>query len=190
MNVLAQTWWVLVLRGVLAVLFGVLAYVWPALTIASFVLLYGAYALVTGMFSLVAAFRAGRTAPRALLMLSGVLGVLAGCVVLAMPTLSAVFLFYVVAVWAVATGVAEVFHAIALRKVVAGEWRLALAGALSIGLGVFMFARPAAGLLGLAWAVSLYAIATGVTLMLLGLRLHRWAKTGRVDLGTPHAAIA
>jgi uncharacterized membrane protein HdeD (DUF308 family) len=174
MLVLARNWSVVVLRGVLALLFGVLAYIWPRATIASFVILFGAYALLDGIFSLVAAFRPPAGESRGMLVLRGVLGVLAGLAVLAAPGLSAILLLYVIAIWAIAAGFAEIGAAIALRRVLTGEWLLALSGVLSILLGIYMLARPAAGLLALVWAIALYAIIAGIMLIILGFRLRTW----------------
>jgi uncharacterized membrane protein HdeD (DUF308 family) len=183
MHILARNWWALVLRGVLAVLFGVLAYLWPGLTIASLVVLFGAYALVDGLFSLLAAFRRQPGESRGWLVFNGILGVLAGIVVLTRPGLSAVFLFYLIACWAIVTGIAQIVAAVALRKVIRDEWLLVLAGLLSIALGVLMLMRPAAGVLGLVWAIALFAIATGVSLIALGFRLRSWARSPDRDAG-------
>src|ERR671923_2512153 len=53
-TMLARNWWVLALRGVLAIIFGVLAFLWPGLTLITLVLLFGAYALVDGVFAVIA----------------------------------------------------------------------------------------------------------------------------------------
>jgi len=52
---LARNWWVLALRGLIAILFGIVAFIWPGLTLVSLVLLFGAYALLDGIFSIIAA---------------------------------------------------------------------------------------------------------------------------------------
>ena len=187
MSNFAQNWWMLTLRGVLAVLFGVLAYQWPGATAASFVLLFGVYALLDGVAYLAAAFRPPPGTSRAWLVLGGVAGVLASLVVFTMPGLSALFLFYLVATWAVVTGFTQIFAAVQLRKVIDGEWLLALSGVLSIALGLFMYARPAAGLLGLVWAIATYAVVAGAVLVVLSLRLRSWWKGNGEAYGGAHA---
>ena len=45
---LTRNWWLIALRGTLAVIFGAAAFVWPGITFEVLVLLFGAYALVDG----------------------------------------------------------------------------------------------------------------------------------------------
>jgi uncharacterized membrane protein HdeD (DUF308 family) len=58
--ILAEEWWTLALRGVLAIIVGLIALFFPGVTLAAFVLLFGAYMLVDGIFALIAGFRAAR----------------------------------------------------------------------------------------------------------------------------------
>src|SRR3984893_8442281 len=114
-NDLARHWWVIALRGLAAVLFGVLAFVWPGMTLAVLVLLFGAYALVDGILAIVVAVRGG-TDHRLFMGLEGVVGVLAGLVAFVFPGLTALALLYIIAFWAVLTGVLEVVAAVRLRR--------------------------------------------------------------------------
>jgi hypothetical protein len=49
LELLARRWWLITLRGALAVVFGLLAIMWPAITVLALVLLWGAYALIDGI---------------------------------------------------------------------------------------------------------------------------------------------
>jgi len=174
MHAFARHWWVLVLRGALAIVFGLVAFFLPGITLAVLVLAFGAYAVVDGIFSLLGAVRPAPGESRWLLVILGLLSLLAGIVVLANPAFSAVVLLYVIAAWAIASGVASIIAAISLRKVIQGEWLLAASGVLAILLGIILVTQPAAGAVGMIWAIALYAITAGITLIALGFRLRSW----------------
>ena len=61
------------------------------------------------------------------------------------------------------------------RKVIAGEWFLALTGAYAIAPGRSLVMRPAAAVLGFVLA-ALHAVVRGHILIALGLRVRTWAK--------------
>ena len=69
---------------------------------------------------------------------------------------------YIIAFWAILTGLAEMVAAVALRREIAGEWALFLVGVLSVILGVVMAVLPGGGLLSLVWLIGLYALAGGI----------------------------
>ena len=172
MVVVARNWWALVLRGVLGMLFGEITFVAPAAALAALVLLFGAYALVDGVFNIVAALRDAR-GERGwwTLLLSGVAGVLAGLVAFAAPGFSALVLLYVIAVWAVVTGVLEIAAAIRLRRHITGEWLMALNGALSVAFGALVIIAPMVGALTVVLLIGAYAFVSGLLLIALGVRL-------------------
>lgn len=173
-TVLARNWGAIAIRGVAAIIFGLLTFLMPGLTLAALVLLFGAYALVDGVFSIIAAVRrrAGDP-PWWALLLEGVVGIAAGIVTFALPGLTAVTLIYVIAAWAIVTGVLEVAAAVRLRRQLSGEWRLVLSGILSIVFGVLMMMAPGAGALAMMLWIGAYAIVFGVLLLALAFRLRR-----------------
>lgn len=85
-GVLAENWWAIALRGVLAILFGIIAFAAPGATILSLVLLFSAYMLVDGVFAIVAAVRAARRHERwGLLVLEGIANIAVGIIVFLWP---------------------------------------------------------------------------------------------------------
>ncbi|GIF02722.1 hypothetical protein Asi03nite_02600 [Actinoplanes siamensis] len=187
---LSRHWWAVALRGVAAILFGVLALVWPAITIFALVIAFGAYALVDGAFTLVAALgnRDDRRArgSRAWLVARGIAGILAGILAVVWPGITALALLWVIALWAMVAGGLDIVAAIQLRKEMRHEWLLALSGALSVLFGVLLVVWPAAGVLTLIVLIGIAAIAFGVTLLLLGLRLRRVPRQTPAAAGRRH----
>jgi uncharacterized membrane protein HdeD (DUF308 family) len=172
---LARNWWAVALRGALAVLFGLVALIWPGITLGALVLLFGAYALVDGIFAFVAAFRAAdRRRQWWPFVLEGLVGVAAGVIAVVWPGLTAVALVYLIAAWAVVTGVFEIVAAVRLRRAITNEWLLGLGGALSVLVGLALLVFPGAGALALVWLIGAYALAFGVLLIALGFRLRKW----------------
>ena len=172
---LTRDWWVVALRGVLAIIYGLIALVWPGPTLEILVLIFGAYALLDGVFAMVAAFsnRGGHDRWWVLL-LEGLVGILAGFVVFARPGLTTLVLLYVISFWAIGTGVLEIVAAIGLRKEIQDEWMLALSGIGSLVFGALILFFPLAGALVIAWLISIYAIFFGVMFISLGFRLRKF----------------
>lgn len=164
---LAQHWWVLLLRGLLAIAFGLLTFARPGITILLLVTFWGAYALVDGIFEVIAGVRAKWFS----LILLGVLGIAAGIVTFMWPGITAVVLLYIIAFWAIVAGVMQIAAAIRLRKEVTGEWLWILSGLCTVILGLLLIARPGAGALSLVWLIASFAIAWGVLLVMLSFRL-------------------
>ena len=179
---LARNWWILALRGLCAIIFGILAFVWPGVTLGVLVLLYGAYALVDGVLAIVAALskRQESGLPWWALLLEGLLGIAAGIVTFVWPGITALFLLFLIAGWAIVTGVFEIIAAIRLRKEIEGELWLALSGILSIIFGVLLFVRPGAGALTVVWLIGAYAIFFGIFLLALAFRLKRFKERASV----------
>jgi uncharacterized membrane protein HdeD (DUF308 family) len=183
MSMLAHNWWAIALRGVAGILFGVVALLNPALSLGVLILLFGAYAIVDGTFNIIAAI-GGRDADRSwwVLVLEGIAGVAAGVITFAMPGLTALVLAYLVAAWAVVTGVLEVAAAVRLRREIRGEWLLALSGVLSILFGIFMAVAPLAGALALVLWIGAYAVVFGAVMLGLAFRLRRHARQEEAPL--------
>jgi uncharacterized membrane protein HdeD (DUF308 family) len=171
MEVSSRHWWAFAVRGLAAILFGILAFAWPGITLAVLVLLWGAYALVDGVLALISAFRT-RHDHRWGLLLEGIVGIGAGLVTFVYPGLTALVLLYIIAAWALITGVLELVTAFRLRRAIRDEWWLVLGGIASIVFGVVLLAAPGAGALALIWLIAAYAIVFGVLLLALALRLH------------------
>jgi uncharacterized membrane protein HdeD (DUF308 family) len=174
---LSRNWWVLLLRGVVAILFGVLAFMQPGISLASLVLLFGAFAFADGVLGAWTAISHRKdTENWWVLLLEGLLGVGVGALTLLNPGVTALVLLFYIAIWAMATGVLEIVTAIRLRKEIEGEWMLVLAGLASVVFGVLLMASPGAGALAVLWLIGSYAIVFGMLLVALAFRVRGAAK--------------
>jgi uncharacterized membrane protein HdeD (DUF308 family) len=175
--ILAYSWWALAVRGALAILFGILAFLWPGISLTALVLLFAAFAFADGVFAIVTGVRGIRGGERwGALLLEGVMGVAVAVLTVLWPAITALALLFLIAIWAIVTGLLEIVAAVRLRQVIRGEWLLALAGVASIVFGGMLILNPGAGALAVLWLIAAYAIVFGALLVGLGFRLRGWLK--------------
>jgi uncharacterized membrane protein HdeD (DUF308 family) len=176
---LTRNWWALALRGVVAILFALIAFSRPGVTLVALVWVWGAYAFLDGVFALIAAVRAAEAHQRwGMLLLEGISGIAAGIIAFVWTGITALVLVYLIAAWAIVTGIFEIAAAVRLRQMIEGEWLLGLSGVLSILLGLLFAARPAAGAVAWVWLIGAYALIFGILLLALSFRLRALGERG------------
>lgn len=175
-SALHRSWWLLLLRGIIAIAFGVATFVWPQISLLSLILVYGIYAVADGVLALIAAIRGGGIAPRWWLALGGVVSILAGVLAFVWPGLTALVLVYLIGFWSIMRGIIEIVGAIRLRKEIANEWTLIAAGVLSVIFGLILVFAPGSGAMGLLWLIAAWAILFGGLLIVLAFRVRKLAK--------------
>src|SRR5436305_2594403 len=149
-------------RGIAAVLFGVLTLVWPKLSLFVLVIMFGVFAVVSGITAVVAALRNTGEQGWGFLLIEGILGILAGVVALVWPGITALAFLYLLAAWAIITGILEVVAPLSFPMRGGRALLMVLAGVVSIVFGIIIAAQPASGLLAVVWLIGVYAIVFGV----------------------------
>jgi uncharacterized membrane protein HdeD (DUF308 family) len=172
LHLLARYWWALALRGVFALLFGLLAFFMPGITLLTLVMLFGAYAFLDGIFDLVSAVRS--PSHHWALILEGIVGIAAGILTFVWPGITAMVLLYLIAFWAIFTGVLEIIAGVRLRQALTDEFWLILMGVLSLLFGLFILIFPGAGALAVVLWVGAYAFIFGIMLIALAFRLRHF----------------
>ncbi|MES2463415.1 MAG: DUF308 domain-containing protein, partial [Armatimonadota bacterium] len=159
---LTRAWGLTLFRGILAVLFGIIALIQPGGTTFTLIRLFGAFAVVNGIFALISAFRMSSHTDRWwFLIFEGAFGVIAGIIAFLVPSAVATAVVYIMAAWAVITGVLVIVAAVQLRKVIENEFWLGAVGALSVLVGILLFAEPGAGIVVWAWTIGIFALLYG-----------------------------
>jgi uncharacterized membrane protein HdeD (DUF308 family) len=180
-----HAWGWILARGVLLILLGIFAILAPGFALFTFALVFAAFSFADGVLSLLGGIRTARHDGRhwGAMVLSGLAGIAVGVLFMLFPRISALayaaMFVWLVAAWAILTGVLEAVAAIRLRREIRGEWLLVTSGAVSVLFGLalvwLLYASPAATLLSVAWLIAIYAFVAGVVLTLLALRMRRKA---------------
>jgi uncharacterized membrane protein HdeD (DUF308 family) len=171
-QLLASTWDLFLVRGILAILFGIATLLMPGITLIVLVVLFGAYALVDGIILSILAFKNRKNDSNWwMVLLTGLVSIAAGVVTFVWPGITTISLFYVIIAWAIVTGISEVIYAIQYRKEIEGEWLLVLDGVLSVAFGILLVAQPIPGALTVLWLIGVYALAYGGMLVVLAFQL-------------------
>ena len=183
-SILSRNWWLMLLRGLVAIGFGVLVFAKPQISLLALVYLFGVFVLVDGILGVsVAVHGRNELDSWGVLLLWGLLGIGVGVLAFVRPDITALALLFYIALWAIATGILEIAAAVRLREVIKNEWLLILAGLVSVAFGVWLIARPEAGAQAVLWAIGAYAILLGVLLVLFAFKIRSFVSkvTGAVS---------
>ena len=170
-DVLAKNWWAIGIRGVLGILFGLIALFLPGATMLSLVLVFAVYAFLDGVLGIVSAVRAARENERwGYLILEGLVDIAAAAVAVLWPGITVMAFVFVIAFWAIVTGVLELMAAFRLDFIDGRGW-LVFGGIVSILYGALLIAAPMIGAVVLTWWLGAYALVFGVCLVVLAFKL-------------------
>ncbi len=165
-------WQDMLLRGLVAIAFGLLAIFMPGITVAAFILLFGAFAIADGLLLVLQSVTTRRhEAHWWVRLLQGLLSIAIGIAVFVWPGLTLLVLLYIIAFYAIAGGLLQILAAIDLRKAIKGELLLLVSGILAVAIGVLLIMRPGIGLIALVQTLGIFAIAYGIMIAVLALRL-------------------
>jgi uncharacterized membrane protein HdeD (DUF308 family) len=172
---MSRTWWVFLLYGLFAVVFGLFALFRPHATVWMMIMAFGLLALADGVVSLLSVFRKQVALPNWLLLLYAVASIGFGLLALFRAQTVATALVWLLAIWLVIAGIARIIFAIQMRRLVHGNWLLALSGILALVLGLLFIARPNIGVATLAVWLGIGALVYGVLQVALAFYMRRRA---------------
>ena len=183
---LVHNWWMMAIRGVLAIAFGVSIVVWPNVTLSIAVLLFGVYAILDGVWTIGAGTRAStRVLDAWPVLLEGAVSVALGLLTLAWPFVPRQFV-YVLAAWGLFTGVLELVAAIRLPRERAGYWLLGTAGVSSLFLAFLILLLTHADDTLVMRVMAAYAQVFGVVLLFAAIFFPREVRQANAP---PHATL-
>lgn len=173
---LARRWWLMLLRGALAILFGLIAFVNPAAAGLSLLIVFAVFAVADGLLGLWLSFgRARQGESWAWLGVEAVASLVLGGLVLAFPGLGIAALLLIIGVKAAILGLFLLLSSIRLDGET-GQGLMAIGGALSLGFAVLLFVAPLLGAKVVVWWIGAWALLFGLALVVLAFRLRAAAR--------------
>jgi uncharacterized membrane protein HdeD (DUF308 family) len=153
-------------RGLIAVLFGLETFLWPHIGLLVLVFLFGALVLLDGIFAMASGVvEHGISTQWWVLLLEGLVGLMVGVMAFVWPQMAALVLLYLIAAWAIVTGIFKITASLRRWNAMRREWLLLESGLISLIFGALLALQPATGVLAFLWLIGIYAIALGVFLL-------------------------
>jgi uncharacterized membrane protein HdeD (DUF308 family) len=179
---LRGTGWLLIAAGAISMVAGLLAIVYPDITLLALALFAGINLIVLGALSLVDAFTGDDDGSRAVSAILGVLGLIAGLVILRRPGETLLALVLILGIWLVVEGVIHLFRALGRS---ADRGLQLLGAACEIVLGALILSLPDVSLRTVAILAGIGFILRGALVIYAGWQLR---KAGAPTSGVASAA--
>ena len=113
-----ESWWVLLLEGLLGIAFGVITYQAPGITALMLLLYIGFWAIATGVMRIILAVRLRHEITGEWWMaLGGVVSILFGMAMVSRPGAGALAVLTVIGVWSIVSGVTLVLLAFKVKSI-------------------------------------------------------------------------
>jgi uncharacterized membrane protein HdeD (DUF308 family) len=172
-SLLARSWWVLLLYGLVALVFGAVAILQPLAAATALAWAIGVMAVVEGVISLVALFGGNSGVSRGWLAVYALASLVFGVLAVINPLATASVLVLLLAVWLIVAGIHRIVFAVRVRRHIQGEWLLILSGVLAIVLGALLVANPLAGVAVTTLWIGIGSLIYGVLQVVVAFRLRR-----------------
>lgn len=174
---IADYWWALTFKGILAVLFGIAAVFWPGLTILTLLYLFGAYILIAGIIDII--HGVGGLFQRTswfLVLLLGFLELGVGVYLLRHPGVTFTTLILLIGFMLIVRGVFEGVAAFGDNNSNTNRMLMLFSSVIAIVVGIILLFQPASGGVAFVWLLGLYALIAGPLLIAVSLDLKKLAE--------------
>ncbi len=168
---LAKHWWAILIRGIVAIIFAFLAFLATGLTLNLLIIFLGIYLLLDGLFAVIGSLMATNHKNWWILLLEGLVSIIAGIFVFALPATTLIILVYLVAIWAIITGIFEFLASLMASWAAPGKIFIGVSGVLSVILGIVIFIYPLFTITAAIWLIGIYALLIGLSLVFFSLKL-------------------
>ena len=181
-EMLQGAWWVMLLRGILAIILGLFAFLKPACMMVGLVQLMGLFFLLDGVLLILGAIRGFTGGSRWLSLLGGIFYMLAGVAIFSSPLLitfaTELFVIYLMAFFVLITGIMRIITAIRLWKTNNHKWLLLVEGVIGMIFAVILIESPSVSAVVLMQIVGVIAVILAISMIVLAFGLRKLAHAG------------
>jgi uncharacterized membrane protein HdeD (DUF308 family) len=160
-------WWLVLLEGIALIIIGLLLLTSPKATLAVLVQLLGLYWLIKGVFNIISIFIDSSMWGWKLFV--GILGIIAGIIVLQHPLWSAILVptvaIIILGIEGIIIGIVEIIEAFR-----GAGWGVGLLGVLSIIFGIILLLNPVIGAAALPYVLGIFGVVGGIFAIILAFR--------------------
>lgn len=169
---LASLWWIFFLRGTALLILGILLIIAPEMTMVTLILLIGIYWLIGGFFSFIEIFLKSSNLHWVWLLVSGILGIVAGILVLRHPLISTVFVLTVLVLILAINGL--IMGTMYLIRGIKGDGAGHIfLGIIDIIFGIILLANPLIAATILPIIIGIFAIIGGFASTAFAFRIRK-----------------
>lgn len=183
LQALQARWWVLTIRGIIAILFGIAAVFWPGMTTITLVYLFGAWILVDGIVRIIGGI--GSLGKHQLGFLTIVIGLLElglGVYLIRHPSVTAITLLLLIAFMLIVGGVVEVVASLSSREGATAKTLEVIVGVSAVLAGILLLFQPRSAA-GFVWIIGLYALIAGPMMVAMSLEIKKMTFTPASENG-------
>jgi len=154
---LGAAWGWMLAYALLSLALGIILIAWPNETLVAAAFFLGLWLFVTGVFRVVVAFSHSAEGMRGVLVLIGILGVLAGIVLMRHPFNAVSILGLIIGAYLVIHGIIQFVVALSAKGEQHRGWAI-FAAVVGFVAGIIVLAQPNASLSVVVWIVGIYLI--------------------------------
>lgn len=167
-----KNWWLLTLKGILAIVFGIFALVMPGTTLITLMIYFGIVIILGGLF-LISGALSHKNHNRVWTnwMYEGMFDIVIGAVMVFFPKVAIDLFVIILAIWAISVGFSQLFNAMSAHKENKSRWMMLLNALIVIIFSIVLFINPFEGAVTVTYLVGIFAIIFGLFITLYSINL-------------------
>lgn len=169
---LFKNWWLLTVKGLLAIIFGIFAISMPGTTLVTLMIYFGIVILIGGILLIMGSVSHKKNNKKwQNWMFEGALDIIIGLVIIFFPKFSIDVFIIILAIWAITVGFSQLFNAMNTHQGTKSKWLMLLNALIVIIFAIVLFINPFEGAVVVTYLVGIFAIIFGLFITLFSIQL-------------------